>query len=147
MNLLCYNIAQRWIITNILPTFNMKFQLKDKKEKKKDCIFIMAWLTRRLQPVTPARDMAMAVLERESSPKWPTIITDITCRRYCDRVTATIGPAKYPTLFISSPITLHPLLSSPSLSLSSTLCSKPSSMCACVCFKLQLWSVCIVCCL
>lgn len=63
---------------------------------------IEAVLTRKLKPVTPAIEMAMEVLDRESSPKWPTIMTEITCNRYCDKVTATIGPAKYPNLFTST---------------------------------------------
>ena len=50
--------------------------------------------------------MAIAVLERASSPRWPTIrwptiIIEMTCNIYCDRVTATIGPAKSPNLLIS----------------------------------------------
>ena len=43
----------------------------------------------------------MAVLERESWLRWPTIIIDIICRKYCDKLTATIGPAKYPILLAS----------------------------------------------
>ena len=51
--------------------------------------------------------MAMAVLERASSPRCPTIITDTTCTKYCDRTTATMGAAKQPSLFTSSHTKTH----------------------------------------
>lgn len=84
-------------------------------------------LTRRLKPVTPEREMATAVLERGSSPRWPTIITEMTCNKYCERFTAIIGPATYPKLFTSLHKTLHLssiFPSSPPLSFT----TKPSSI-------------------
>ena len=57
--------------------------------------------------MTPERDMAIAVLERASSPRWPTIIIEIACKRYCDRVTVTIGPAKKPNLLSSTVKVAH----------------------------------------
>jgi hypothetical protein len=48
---------------------------------------------RKLKPVTPARETAMEVLERDSSPRWPDIMTEITCNKYCDKVMAIIGAA------------------------------------------------------
>ncbi|KAJ0545399.1 hypothetical protein HanIR_Chr08g0349431 [Helianthus annuus] len=49
-------------------------------------------------------------------------MTEITCNKYCDRVTATIGPATYPNFFISVTNTLHVNLSS------FCFTSNPSSM-------------------
>nr|GLL33818.1 hypothetical protein AXF42_Ash015272 [Ipomoea trifida]GLL33819.1 hypothetical protein AXF42_Ash015272 [Ipomoea trifida] len=67
--------------------------------------------------------MAMEVLNRESSPKCPTIITEITCKKYCDKVTATIGPAKYPNLFTTTQIAAHRHQNS--LPLSSSIATPP----------------------
>nr|GMD22572.1 hypothetical protein Iba_chr08aCG12060 [Ipomoea batatas] len=78
---------------------------------------------RKLNLVTPAIEMAMEVLNRESSPKCPTIITEITCKKYCDKVTATIGPAKYPNLFTTTQIAAHRHQNS--LPLSSSIATPP----------------------
>jgi len=43
----------------------------------------------------------MAALESASAPRCPTIITDTTCRRYCNTDTATIGAAIQPAFFSS----------------------------------------------
>ena len=64
-------------------------------------------LTRRLKPVTPEREMAIALLERASSPRWSTIIIEMISNMYCDRATATIGPAKEPNLLSSSMKVAH----------------------------------------
>ena len=45
--------------------------------------------------------MAIEVLERASSPRWPTIIVEMTCNKNCDKVTAIKGPAINPILFTS----------------------------------------------
>lgn len=58
--------------------------------------------TRTLNPVTSAKEVAIATPEKETSiPKCPTIIKETTCRRYWDTVTATIGAAMELTLFNS----------------------------------------------
>lgn len=72
-------------------------------------------LTKRLKAVTVAREVAMAVLERASSPRWPTIMVETTCTKYWDRTTTTIGPAMHPNLFTSSKNENHVRLVDPFL--------------------------------
>lgn len=58
--------------------------------------------TRTLNPVTSAKEVAIATPEKETStPRCPTIISDTTWRRYCETVTATIGAAMELILFSS----------------------------------------------
>lgn len=58
-----------------------------------------------LKPETPTKEVAMAALDKASSPKCPTTITDTTCKLNCNKFTATIGPAIHHCLFTSSHIT------------------------------------------
>ena len=78
-----------------------------KKKKKIKLETTKQRLTRRLKPVTPEREMAIALLERASSPRWPTIIIEMISNMYCDRATATIGPAKEPNFLSSSVKVAH----------------------------------------
>ena len=57
-----------------------------------------------LKPVTPANEVAMEALDRDSSPRWPTNMIDIICKLYCKKLTTTRGPASF-ICFFSSPIT------------------------------------------
>ena len=41
----------------------------------------MSQLTNKLKPVTDAKDVAIEEPERASSPRWPTNMTDITCKQ------------------------------------------------------------------
>lgn len=85
-------------------------------------------LTRRLKPVTAQKEMAMAVLERKSSPRCPTIINEMTCRKYWDKFTATMGPAMQLSFFTSSTYSPTPILflPFPGLEIASLLSSSPS---------------------
>ena len=57
--------------------------------------------------MTQQSERAIAVLERASSPRWPTIIIEMTCKRYCARFTVTIGPANQPNLLSSAVKVAH----------------------------------------
>ena len=76
----------------IHASWKMQEDKKDlyKNKNKKDKI---RRHTRRLNPVTVVIEVAMVALESASAPRCPTIITDTTCRRYCNTDTATIGAA------------------------------------------------------
>ena len=86
-------------------TNNNPIRKKEKKNIKLETT--KQRLTRRLKPVTPEREMAIALLERASSPRWPTIIIEMISNMYCDRATATIGPAKEPNFLSSSVKVAH----------------------------------------
>lgn len=38
-------------------------------------------LTSKLKPVTEAKEVAMEAAEREREPRWPTNMTEMTCRQ------------------------------------------------------------------
>ena len=59
-------------------------------------------VTRKLKPVTEAKEVAMEAPERESWPRWPTNMTDISWRQDCNRLTVTRGPASHSCVFASS---------------------------------------------
>ncbi|CAD6237410.1 unnamed protein product [Miscanthus lutarioriparius] len=64
--------------------------------------------TRRLNPETLAREVAMAAEESGSTPgRCPTIMLDDTWTAYCDRFTTTMGRARYPTHPVSRAHRLH----------------------------------------
>jgi len=70
--------------------------------KQKEKIEGRVVFTRTLNPVTSAKEVAIATPEKETStPRCPTIMSDTTCRRYCETVTATIGAAMELILFSS----------------------------------------------
>jgi hypothetical protein len=69
--------------------------------------------TRRLNPETLAREVAMAAEESGSTPgRCPTIMLDDTWTAYCDRFTTTMGRARYPTHPASRAHRLHHFWSS-----------------------------------
>jgi hypothetical protein len=58
--------------------------------------------TRRLKPETEAREVAMAAEESGRTPgRCPTIMLEETCTAYCDRLTATMGSARYASFPVS----------------------------------------------
>ena len=66
-----------------LSQLRLNWNLFEKKEKKigelePQTFSSGSGLTVRLNPVTVAREVAMAAPERASAPRWPTIMLDIT---------------------------------------------------------------------
>lgn len=60
--------------------------------------------TRRLKPVTEAKEVAMEAPARGSCPRCPTNMTDIICKQLINTFTVTSGPANRSCLFTSSHI-------------------------------------------
>ncbi|PKA56499.1 hypothetical protein AXF42_Ash015272 [Apostasia shenzhenica] len=58
----------------------------------------------------------MEAPERESSPRWPTNITEITWRAYRRRLDAIRGPASHNCFFTSAETSLLPFSTTPPLS-------------------------------
>ena len=56
----------------------------------------------KLKPVTPPNEVVMEALDRESSPRWPTNITYIIYKLYCNKLTITKGPTNFICCFSSA---------------------------------------------
>lgn len=59
-------------------------------------------ITRKAKPETLAKEVAMEAPERESSSRWPTIMTEITGETLINNKKPTMGAAMRITFFISS---------------------------------------------
>ena len=65
---------------------------------------MMLTRTNKLKPVTEAKEVAIEAPESASSPRWPTYITEITCKLFTSRLTDTNGPTKHSCFFTSATI-------------------------------------------
>ena len=74
----------------------------ESKKRNAVAVGISGVQTRRLKPETEAREVAMAAEESGRTPgRWPTIMLEETCTANCDRLTATIGSARYASFSVS----------------------------------------------
>lgn len=91
-------------------TKNNYYQGKEKRWKnrlkKRRVRWQQSLRTSKLNPETAAKVVAKEAPERDSSPKQPTNIVEITCKEYFKKLTATTGPAKY-SCFFPSPSNLY----------------------------------------
>lgn len=81
--------AEPWRMAQRRATWN----LRSEGEKER---------TIRLNPVTPAKEVAMEAPARGSSPRWPTNMREMTVRENCRKLDSTKGTARRNCLFTST---------------------------------------------